>query len=318
MTPSSASIEIFENVSYNNNVEVGYLPDKGFPRYSNLAVHKDTNKEPCIYVFGNSFSYASEVSDSEAWAHKLGSLLKCPVANYGVPGYGTDQAYLLMKSVLNKNPKQKSKEKKIILFGIYQEMLRRNMAASWLFYCCQDQKRSLKPLFVFSEDKKTLVLRKLRSEMTIDQVKKHHSDDRYHVDHELNFPYTLDVIKEFYSRLVSILPSSLAYRIPEVRKKQILLMELIVELAEANGYTVGFVYFPTPDQALKNYKSYQSFLEKLPSKLYSAENVFSIDLFSGLNKSSNVAGKAFKAEFGHYDAEGNKLIADIVLEELLN
>ena len=107
MTPSSASIEIFENVSYKNNVEVGYLPDKGFPRYSNLAEHRDTNKEPCIYVFGNSFSYASEVSDSEAWAHKLGSLLKCPVANYGVPGYGTDQAYLLMKSVLNKNPKQK-------------------------------------------------------------------------------------------------------------------------------------------------------------------------------------------------------------------
>ena len=221
-----------------------------------------------------------------------------------------------MKSVLNKNPKQKSKEKKIILFGIYQEMLRRNMAASWLFYCCQDQKRSLKPLFVFSEDKKTLVLRKLRSEMTIDQVKKHHSDDRYHVDHELNFPYTLDVIKEFYSRLVSILPSSLAYRIPEVRKKQILLMELIVELAEANGYTVGCL-FPNSRPGIKKLQIVPKFLEKLPSKLYSAENVFSI-YSTCLNKSSNVAGKAFKAEFGHYDAEGNKLIADIVLEELLN
>ena len=67
----------------------------------------------------------------------------------------------------------------------------------------------------------------------------------------------------------------------------------------------------------KKLQSYQSFW-KNTLKLYSAENVFSIDLFSGLNKSSNVAGKAFKAEFGHYDAEGNKLIADIVLEELLN
>lgn len=50
--------------------------------------------EACISVYGGSFTYGVHVSDEGTWAAMLSQHLGCRVANYGVTGYGTDQAYL--------------------------------------------------------------------------------------------------------------------------------------------------------------------------------------------------------------------------------
>jgi hypothetical protein len=47
-----------------------------------------------VATFGDSFTYAQEASHEDAWGNRLAERLGCPVANYGVPGYGVDQAYL--------------------------------------------------------------------------------------------------------------------------------------------------------------------------------------------------------------------------------
>jgi hypothetical protein len=48
----------------------------------------------CVSIYGDSFTYGSGVSDEAAWSNQLSMLLGCRVANYGVGGYGTDQATL--------------------------------------------------------------------------------------------------------------------------------------------------------------------------------------------------------------------------------
>ena len=55
--------------------------------------------EPCVSLFGDSFTYSSEVEDGQAWGARLAARLGCPVANYGVGGYGSDQAYLLFQAM---------------------------------------------------------------------------------------------------------------------------------------------------------------------------------------------------------------------------
>jgi hypothetical protein len=50
--------------------------------------------KPCVSVYGDSATYAEDVSDSETWSAQLSRQLGCRVANYGVPGYGTDQSFL--------------------------------------------------------------------------------------------------------------------------------------------------------------------------------------------------------------------------------
>ena len=53
----------------------------------------DTNRA-CVSLYGDSFIWGDEVDNTHAWSNVLSQLLHCRVANYGVGGYGTDQAYL--------------------------------------------------------------------------------------------------------------------------------------------------------------------------------------------------------------------------------
>ena len=53
---------------------------------------------PCVSVYGDSFAFGAEVEDSAAFPHYLGGALGCPVRNFGVPGYGSDQALMLFRA----------------------------------------------------------------------------------------------------------------------------------------------------------------------------------------------------------------------------
>ena len=56
------------------------------PAFSNTRVS-------CLSLYGDSWTWGGG-RDEEAWGNVLSQLLGCRVANYGVGGYGTDQAYL--------------------------------------------------------------------------------------------------------------------------------------------------------------------------------------------------------------------------------
>ena len=48
----------------------------------------------CVSAYGDSYTYSSHVSAADAWSNLVATRLGCRVANYGVVGYGTDQAHL--------------------------------------------------------------------------------------------------------------------------------------------------------------------------------------------------------------------------------
>jgi hypothetical protein len=52
----------------------------------------------CVSVYGDSFAWGDETDDEHAWSNVLAKLLGCRIANYGVNGFGTDQAYLRFKN----------------------------------------------------------------------------------------------------------------------------------------------------------------------------------------------------------------------------
>lgn len=77
-------------------IRSGWLPD---PVNLSAAGYRlspagERYTEPCLSLYGDSFAWGHRVSDSEAWGNRLSELAGCRVDNYGVPGYGTDQAYL--------------------------------------------------------------------------------------------------------------------------------------------------------------------------------------------------------------------------------
>ncbi|MFZ5452666.1 MAG: hypothetical protein ACOZF2_12495 [Thermodesulfobacteriota bacterium] len=63
------------------------------PAYPDPASHPN-----CVSIYGDSFAWSDEVDAVHAWGNVLSKLLKCRVANFGIGGYGTDQAYLRFKT----------------------------------------------------------------------------------------------------------------------------------------------------------------------------------------------------------------------------
>jgi hypothetical protein len=76
--------------------EVGWRPEPATlaPGGYRLAPAGEGLTTPCVSLYGDSFTFGYEVAPAFAWGNLLTARLGCRVDNYGVAGYGTDQAYL--------------------------------------------------------------------------------------------------------------------------------------------------------------------------------------------------------------------------------
>jgi hypothetical protein len=74
----------------------------------------------CASAYGDSFVWGEELPPMDGWIEQLSHRLGCRVANYGVSGYGTDQAYLRFR----RNSADKAPA---ALLGIFPENIVRNV-----------------------------------------------------------------------------------------------------------------------------------------------------------------------------------------------
>lgn len=63
-----------------------------------IPAFPDPNDEPCVSLYGDSYTWGSEVLPEYAWGNVLSKLLNCRVSNFAVGGYGTDQSFLRFRS----------------------------------------------------------------------------------------------------------------------------------------------------------------------------------------------------------------------------
>ena len=74
----------------------------------------------CASVYGDSFVWGYSIPPQDGWPERLSHILGCRVANYGVPGYGTDQAYVRFTRMTRD-------EAPVALLGIFPENVMRNV-----------------------------------------------------------------------------------------------------------------------------------------------------------------------------------------------
>lgn len=74
----------------------------------------------CASVYGDSFVWGDDIPLAQGWVEQLSRKLSCRVANYGVSGYGTDQAYLRFKRMTRDDAP-------VALLGIFPENVMRNV-----------------------------------------------------------------------------------------------------------------------------------------------------------------------------------------------
>jgi hypothetical protein len=106
--------------------ETGWpAPDvaKSFPRDRRGAKYNPDFPDlapACISAYGDSFVWGDDVALSEGWIEQMARKLGCPITNYAVPGYGTDQALIRFR-------RNKADEAPVTLLGIFPENLMRNV-----------------------------------------------------------------------------------------------------------------------------------------------------------------------------------------------
>ncbi len=150
-----------------------------------------------ISAYGDSFAYCAEVGDKDTWENFLGEKLRTNVLNFGVGGYGTDQALL-------KYELYEGKPTKIVMLCVLPENVNRVVSIYRPFYTYSDPLRLTKPMFRKEGEKISLIrnpitsaaeLSKLDEEQFLEELGK--VDYWYQLDKKLpkfEFPYFLSFL----------------------------------------------------------------------------------------------------------------------------
>lgn len=109
-----------------------------------------------IALFGDSFVHGDDVANSETWAARLQTLFDernsaVQVLNFGVGGYGSDQAYLLWKYV------GRTYSPDVVVIGFQAENCRRNPNVVRVFLSRQSSIPFSKPRFLLGQGTLQLV-----------------------------------------------------------------------------------------------------------------------------------------------------------------
>ena len=152
----------------------------------------------CVSLYGDSFTWGDSVEDQHAWSNVLSKQIKCRTANYGVPGFGTDQALLYFEE-------NNSDEAPVVLLNLFTGDIRRHVNQLRNFIS-DDPVFLLKPRFILQEGKLSFVPLLTPSR---EEALKLSSNPASVLHHEyflpggnsgiayLHFPFTLSLIKAF-------------------------------------------------------------------------------------------------------------------------
>lgn len=128
----------------NSDPELGWVPhpEDLAPGGYRLAPAGEGFTAPCVSLYGDSFTFGEEVAPALAWGSLLTARLGCRVDNYGVSGYGTDQAYLYFQ----RQHQQGHDTAPVVILSHLSENIVRNITQDLgLVY---DATMALKPRFV--------------------------------------------------------------------------------------------------------------------------------------------------------------------------
>ncbi len=305
--------------------------DKTGVRRSPAFTHIKQNK-PCISLYGDSFTYADEVAHEYAWGNVLSMLRNCRVHNFGVGGYGTDQAYLRYLDTNDKSP--------IVILGIYDENIKRNVNQFRNFYLPITYLQfGFKPRFILEGDKLRLIPlpeidpKKLRDFSR--NPKKYLKYDFFVPDGNLNtqfkFPYSISLIEAVLKTIRSTKNHSFNNHIHSFYSKNHISdsFEVTVGIVQEFRNTalrksqIPIVLFIPGNNELKQFQKtqqwgYQPLLDEL-SKIEHLQLLNSGTKFIKYldNRSPNILFIDQVTGGGHFNETGYKILAERVNEYLL-
>lgn len=282
-----------------------------------------------ISVYGDSYTFCDGVPVGDAWPTLLEDLLGCGVINFGVGGYGTDQALLRMEKMYPAVPSatvllciQPENINRIV--SIYRGFYQGNFGPPKPYFTVKDGRLEFHQPFGSAETVRHLLLE--APEELIATVR---TSDRWYQEMEtfgkpwsISFPFSLQLTYRFpfmWNRLsiaLTDVPSHAhLYRengaAMEIMKA--LVRRFISDAAE-NSFKSYIVILPPPRDvarfAAKHELNYQPLIDFLH-----AEKIAFHDMMPTLCREPDLYS-LYVNQSGHYSRKGNELIAAELAEFL--
>lgn len=291
---------------------------------------------PCISLYGDSFAYGDEATHDEAWANVLAGLMNCRVDNFGIGGYGLDQALLRFEGHLEQGHDLAA----TIIYTIYPDDLNRNMN-QWR-YLLGSHPFSFKPVFHITDKK---VVFEPQFNGSFDDFKRISNDPSSALNAEsyspdanafrrpvtFSFPYTLTFAKIGYGLFDTIrgdAPKGYAFlnNYPAFYDSELGMSEekqdtadYILErfqqrCSEANKRCY-VILLPDPELVYQASLGKHDFEDWLAAQISTAEYLDATDIFTDL---VDICSHLTNPEGcnGHYNANGYARLAKFVAENL--
>jgi hypothetical protein len=264
----------------------------------------------CGSAFGDSFTFGLEVEDGETWVHLLSRRFGCTIRNFGIGGYGFDQAVLRSERI--------APGEDVVFFGLIIEMPRRSVAASWTFYSGGEPPvySNIKPYFTVSGE--DLVLHPIPAPQTREAIAAHHVNDYYMRRGWTNpgFPNVVQVARAAYAttmrwieyRLLTDAFWSTAHPSGSgvITRR---LVDRVVQASRRRNKHVVFVLMPISEEFFRETPHYEQFATDLRRR----GDVCVIDTAPAVRaQARQVGAAALSAPRKHLNALGNRIVAEAV------
>jgi hypothetical protein len=291
-----------------------------------IPTFEDPNQhQSCVSLYGDSFTFGSEVDNKHAWSNVLSQRLSCRVANFGSGGHGTDQAYLRFQH----NHKDKSN---IVVLGYTPLDIKRNLTRN-LDLLSMKIGYGLKPRFIINAQKNLELVpipqlseKEYRRLMGLDFPQLELAHENFYRGGpisitKLQFPYSYALLRSMnYFNLRAKLanrPSHAEFYAKDHPFQGLKITILIIEsffneVKQQGRQPVLIIFAGMAD--LKFYQnthhwSYQNLMEALDASNIPYLNV-GPHLLEYLEQRK--IGKIFSRTGGHHNEEGNQVIAELV------
>lgn len=286
----------------------------------------------CVSLYGDSFVYGQDVNDEDAWGNRLANLLGRRVANYGVAGYATDQAFLRFQ-------RNRDDEARVVALGIFSHDILRNLTQdSWFIGTSNEAFYGFKPRFTLKNGELALIPMPCIDKSDLQEYLK---NPRKWIPYEwflpdtkdgpvtFKFPYSVSLLKtlthhKFLDQLMRR-PSDLdLYKIDDQSGAMPLVMEItraFAKLARDRGKTPLVLLFPNPRDIGYYRKTGVNLFQPL-SEYLANSGVSYIDFLTETNNryKDNYCEVFSKKSWGfcggHYNKEGNEMVAMAVYDWL--
>lgn len=322
---------------FNSVLGWDYPPDIAYRDFDGILYRHGSSGErftctsyptTAIATYGDSFTYCSHVRDEQTWQTLLADELGTNVLNFGVEGYGTDQAFL-------KNQVHSPDSAKIVMLCILPENINRIVNIYRPFYQYSDPLALTKPLFVRDGHSFKVLRNPLRNVWDVAKLddpaflkRLGELDYWYKLDRKLpplGFPYILSLVRwrrpmldEFAFGANRILQFHQAahypwnlFEEPEPFALMCHIVDLFVKTAEARGATPIIVIMPHKDFVRELMDYHVSRAEKLLSYLKKKQYP-TIDLIQAMAAMHPTTAELEEWYDGHATSAGNKVTAEIV------